>query len=69
MNDEHSAIIKSQSLNSSSESTAFAYIVGTPNEVARQFKEQARVQREQLDMIQAQQESIDALKQICHNCL
>jgi len=42
VNDEHSAIIESQFLNSSSEITAFAYMVGTPEEVARQFKEQAR---------------------------
>ena len=38
MNDEHSAIIESQS-NSSSETIAFAYMAGTPEEVARQFEE------------------------------
>ena len=43
VNDEYFAIIESQSLNSSSEITAFAYIAGTPEEVARQFEEQARV--------------------------
>jgi len=35
-----------------------------PEEVARQFEEQARVQREQLDMVRAQQESIDTLKKM-----
>jgi len=61
VNDEHSAIIESQSLNSSSETTAFAYMAKTPEEVAKRFEEQAWVQREQLDMIQTQQESIDTL--------
>jgi len=55
VNDEHSAIIESKSSNSSSETTAFTYMEGTPDEVARQFKEQARVQMEQLEMIRAQQ--------------
>ena len=41
MNDEHSAIIKSQSLNSSSGTTAFAYMARTPEEVAKRFKKQA----------------------------
>jgi len=62
VHDEHSAIIESQSLNSSSETIAFAYMAGTPEEVARQFEEQVRVPREQLDMIQAQKESIDTFK-------
>ena len=39
-------------------------MVGTPEEVARQFEEQVQIQRKQLDMIRAQQESIDALKQM-----
>jgi len=43
MNDEHSAIIESRSSNSSSETTVFAYIAGTPEEVAKRFEEQARV--------------------------
>ena len=48
MNDEHSDIIESQSLNFSSETNAFAYMARTPEEVARQFEEQARVQRDNL---------------------
>ena len=40
VNDELSTIIESQSLNSSSEIATFAYIAGTPEEVARQFEEQ-----------------------------
>ena len=40
---EHSAIIESQSLNSSSETTTFAYMAEAPEEVARQFEEQAQV--------------------------
>ena len=39
-------------------------MAGTPEEVARQFEEQTRVQMEQLGIIRAQQESIDALKQM-----
>jgi len=54
LNDEHSAIIESQSSNSSLKTTAFAYMAGIPEEVARQFEEQAWVQRKQLDMIRAQ---------------
>jgi len=38
VNNEHSVVIKSQSSNSSSETTAFAYMAGTPEEVARQFE-------------------------------
>jgi len=64
VNNEHSAIVKSHFLNLSSETTVFAYMAGTPEEVAKQFKEQVWVQREQFDMIWAQQESSDKLKQI-----
>ena len=39
-------------------------MAGTPEEMAKRFEEQARVQREQFDMIRAQQESIDTLKQM-----
>ena len=62
VNDDHSAIIKSQSSNSSSGITAFAYMTGTPEEMDKQFEEQARIQRQQFDMIRAQQESINTLK-------
>ena len=51
VNDEHSAIIESRSLNSSSKTISFAYMAGTPEVVAKRFKEQARIQREQFDMI------------------
>jgi len=37
-------------------------MAGTPEEVAKRFEEQARVQREQFDMIWTQQECINALK-------
>ena len=53
VNDEHSAITESRSSNSNSKMTAFAYMMGTPEEVAKQFEEQARVQRKQFDMIRA----------------
>ena len=43
VNDEHSAIIESRSLNFSSETTAFAYMAGTPKDVAKRFEEQDRV--------------------------
>jgi len=39
VNDDHSAIIGSQSLNSSLDITVFAYMAGTPEEVAKQFEE------------------------------
>ena len=39
-------------------------MAGTPEEMAKCFEQQAQVQREQLDMIHAQQESIDRLKQM-----
>jgi len=64
VNDEHSVIIESRSSHSSSETTAFAYMAGTPEEAAKRFKEQARVQREQFDILWTQQESINALKQM-----
>ena len=41
MNDEHSAIIESQSLNSCAGTEAFAYMAGTLEEVAKMFEEQA----------------------------
>ena len=43
VNDEHSAIIESRSLNSSSETIAFAYMVGTLEEAAKRFEKQDRV--------------------------
>jgi len=52
-NDEHSAI-ESWSSNSSLETTTFAYMEGTPEKVAKRFKEQARIQRKQFDMIRTQ---------------
>jgi len=39
-------------------------MASTPKEMVRRFEQQAQAQREQLDMIRAQQESIDRLKQI-----
>ena len=39
-------------------------MANTPEETARRFEQQAQVQREQFDMIRAQQESIDTLKQM-----
>ena len=53
VNDEHSAMTKSQFLSSSSGTTAFAYMAGTPEEMAKWFEEKARVQQEQFDMIRA----------------
>ena len=39
-------------------------MTNTPEETARRFEQQAQVQREQFDMIRAQQESIVSLKQM-----
>jgi len=44
VNDKHSIIVKSQSSNSSSETTAFAYMAGTPEKVAKRFEKQVRIQ-------------------------
>ena len=39
-------------------------MTSTPEGMVRHFKQQAQAQREQLDMIHAQKESIDSLKQM-----
>ena len=39
-------------------------MASTPEEMARRFEQQTHVQREQLDMIHAQKESINTLKQM-----
>ena len=62
-NESHSAVAESQASNSSIEKEAFAYMTNTPEETARRFEQQAQFQREQFEMIRAQQESIDSLKQ------
>ena len=59
VNDSHSAIAESQASNSSIEREAFIYMISTPEETARRLEQQAQVQKEQLEMIRAQQESID----------
>ena len=64
VNETYPAIAESQASNSSIEKEAFVYMVGTSKELAKQFKEQAQVQREQFNMIRAQQESVNTLKQI-----
>ena len=56
--DEHFAIVESQSSNSYIEKKTFAFMAETPEEVVRRFKEQARVQKEQQEMLRVQQESI-----------
>ena len=44
-------------------------MASTPKEMARRFEQQAQTQRKQLDMIHAQQESIDTLKQMLSQLL
>ena len=39
-------------------------MTNTPEETTRLLEQQAQIQREQFDMIRAQQESIDSLKQM-----
>ena len=46
VNEAHLAIVESHASNSSTEREAYAYMVGTPKEVAKRFEEQAKVQRE-----------------------
>ena len=60
--DEYSAIAESQSSSSEVASHVFANMVGTPEEVAKRFEDQAQIQTMQQDMLRAQQESIDDLK-------
>jgi len=64
VNESHSAVAELQASNSSIEKEAFAYMTNNLEETARRFEQQAQVQREQFDMICAQQESIDTLKQM-----
>jgi len=45
VSEAHSAITESHASNSSVEKEAFAYMAGTPREVANHFEEQAQVQR------------------------
>ena len=59
---EHSASAESQSNFYMEE--AFAYMVGTPEEVAKRFEEQAGVQQAQNKMLQTQQESFNNLKKM-----
>ena len=56
MNDSHSAVAESQTSNSSIEKEAYIYMTSTPEETARRLEQQAQVQKEQLEMIRAQQE-------------
>ena len=63
LSEAHSAIIESQALNSFGEREAFVY-GKPPEEMDRRFERQVQVQREQLDMICAQKESFDTLKQV-----
>jgi len=69
VSESNSTIAESQASNSSVEKEAFAYMTSTPKEMARRFEQQAQAQREQLDMIRAQQESIDSLKQMLSQLL
>jgi len=64
VNDSHSAIAESQASNSSIEKEAFTYMTSTPEETAKRLEQQAQIQKEQLEMICALQESIDSLKQM-----
>ena len=64
VNESHSVIAESQASNASTEREAFAYMANTPEELARRFELHAQAQREQLDMIRTQQESIDTHKQM-----
>ena len=67
VSESHSAIAEWQALNSSIE--AFEYMANTPEEMARHLEQQAQAQKEQLDMIRTQQESIDTLKKMLSQLL
>jgi len=62
--ESHSAIAESHASNSSIEKEVFAYMMNTLEDTTRRLEQQAQIQREQFDMIRAQQESIDTLKQM-----
>ena len=62
--DEHSAIVRSHSSSSYRETEAFVYMAEIPEEIAKKFEEQARVQKAQHEMLQVQQESINDLKKM-----
>ena len=62
VSESHSAIVELQASNSSIEKEAFVYMSNTPEKTTKRLEQQAQVQREQFDMIRAQQESIDTLK-------
>jgi len=64
VSESHSAIAESQTSNSYVKKEAFAYMANTPEDATRRLEQQAQVQREQFDMIRAQQEYIDTLKQM-----
>jgi len=61
-NDEHSAIAESHSSTLTWRWKAFAYKANTPEEMAKRFAEQSRVQQAHHDILQAQQEFINDLK-------
>ena len=46
------------------EKKTFGYMAGTQEEMARRFKDQAQVQKEQQEMLWVQQESINDHKDI-----
>ena len=69
VSESHSAIAESQASNSSVEKEAFAYMTNSPEETTRRLEQQAHVEKEQFDMICAQQESIDTSSRCLHNCL
>jgi len=64
VSESHSVIAESQASNTSIKKEVFASMTNTPEETAGRLEQHAQVQREQFDMIRAQQESIDALKQM-----
>ena len=59
VSESHSAVTESQASNSSVEKESFAYMANTPEEMTRHLEQQAQIQREQFDIIRAQQESIN----------
>ena len=64
VSESHSVIAESQASNTSIEKEVFASMTNTPKETARRLEQEAQVQKEQFEMIRAQQESIDSLKQM-----
>src|SRR3954469_7095982 len=66
---EHSAIVDSQSSSSLGEHAVQSFAADTPEEIAQQLAIQAQAQRDQLEQLRAQAQTIDTLKMLIQQVL